>query len=47
MVLYLYTQGFRNFRQGYASAIAWVLFLLIFGLTLFQFQRQRSSSAAV
>ncbi len=47
MVLYLYTQGFRNFRQGYASAIAWVLFLLIFGLTLFQFQRQRSSSGTV
>ncbi len=47
IVLYLYSQGFRNFRQGYASAIAWVLFLLIFGLTLFQFQRQRSSGDAV
>ncbi len=45
IVLYLYTQGFRNFRQGYASAIAWVLFLLIFGLTIFQFQRQRSAAA--
>jgi ABC-type sugar transport system permease subunit len=44
IVLYLYQQGFRNFRQGYASALAWVLFLLIFGLTLFQFQRQRASS---
>jgi multiple sugar transport system permease protein len=46
LVLYLYTQGFRNFRQGYASAIAWVLFVLIFGLTLLQFQRQRSSAYA-
>jgi ABC-type sugar transport system permease subunit len=45
IVLYLYNQGFRNFRQGYASAIAWVLFLLIFGLTMFQFQRQRSETA--
>lgn len=45
IVLYLYTQGFRNFRQGYASAIAWVLFLLIFGLTILQFQRQRSAAA--
>jgi ABC-type sugar transport system permease subunit len=45
IVLYLYNQGFRNFRQGYASAIAWVLFLLIFGLTIFQFQRQRSETA--
>ena len=41
IVLYLYNQGFRNFRQGYASAVAWVLFLLIFGVTLLQFQRQR------
>jgi ABC-type sugar transport system permease subunit len=43
IVLYLYNQGFRNFRQGYASALAWVLFLLIFGLTLLQFQRQRNN----
>lgn len=46
IVLYLYNQGFRNFRQGYASAIAWVLFLLIFGLTLLQFQRQRNPETA-
>jgi ABC-type sugar transport system permease subunit len=41
----LYNQGFRNFRQGYAASIAWVLFLLIFGATIFQFQRQRTSGA--
>jgi ABC-type sugar transport system permease subunit len=44
VVLYLYQRGFQRFEQGYASAIAWVLFLLIFGATLLQFQRQRSSS---
>lgn len=44
LVLYLYRSGFQNFKQGYASAIAWVLFIVIFGLTLIQFQRQRSSS---
>lgn len=44
IVLYLYRNGFQNFAQGYASAIAWVLFLLIFGLTLVQFQRQRATS---
>ncbi len=43
IVLYLYRNGFQNFRQGYGSAIAWVLFALIFGVTLFQFQRQRAS----
>ncbi len=44
LVLYLYRSGFQNFEQGYASAIAWVLFIVIFGLTLVQFQRQRKSS---
>ena len=45
LVLYLYRSGFQNFRQGYASAIAWVLFLVIFGLTLVQFRRERSSNS--
>ncbi len=45
MVVYLYQNGFQRFKQGYASANAWVLFILIFALTLFQFQRQRRSSA--
>jgi ABC-type sugar transport system permease subunit len=44
LVLYLYRSGFQNFKQGYASAIAWILFIVIFGLTLVQFQRQRKSS---
>ncbi len=44
LVLYLYRSGFQNFKQGYASAIAWVLFIVIFGLTLIQFQSQRRSS---
>jgi ABC-type sugar transport system permease subunit len=46
MVLYLYQKGFQRFEQGYASAIAWVLFLLIFGVTVFQFQRQRTSGSS-
>ena len=46
IVLYLYQKGFQRFEQGYASAIAWVLFLLIFGATLFQFQRQRRAGSA-
>jgi ABC-type sugar transport system permease subunit len=41
-VVYLYEQGFRRFAQGYASAVAWVLFLLIFAFTFVQFQRQRA-----
>jgi len=34
MVLYLYRKGFQQFRFGYASAIAWVLFAIIMTLTL-------------
>ncbi len=46
LVVYLYQNGFQRFKQGYASATAWVLFLVIFGLTLFQYRRQRSGSGA-
>ncbi len=43
-VLYLYQNGFQSFRQGYASAVAWLLFLLIFVVTLIQYRRQRNVS---
>jgi multiple sugar transport system permease protein len=32
-VLQLYNVGFQDLRMGYASAMAWVLFLIILGLT--------------
>jgi multiple sugar transport system permease protein len=35
-VLYLFQKGFQDFRMGYASALAWVLFLIILTMTLFQ-----------
>lgn len=31
---YLFKQGFQYFRIGYASALAWVLFIIVFLLTL-------------
>jgi ABC-type sugar transport system permease subunit len=43
-VVYLYEQGFRRFAFGYASAVAWVLFVLIFAFTLVQFRRQREQA---
>jgi ABC-type sugar transport system permease subunit len=43
-VVYLYEQGFRRFSFGYASAVAWVLFILIFAFTLVQFRRQRAEA---
>ena len=32
-VLHLYNSGFQDLRMGYACAMAWVLFMIIFGLT--------------
>lgn len=36
VVLYLFNAGFRDFRMGYASAIAFILFGIIFTLTMIQ-----------
>jgi len=41
-VYYLYTRGFFRFEFGYASSVAWILFGLIFLVTLVQFRLQRS-----
>lgn len=35
-VLYLFNNAFQYFKMGYASALAWLLFLIILGLTLGQ-----------
>ena len=40
-VVQLYQEGFQRFNQGYASALAWVLFIFIFAVTLVYFWRQR------
>ena len=37
-LLYLYRMAFENFRMGYASAMAWILFLIILLFTLIQFR---------
>jgi ABC-type sugar transport system permease subunit len=39
-VIYLYQQAFQQFQIGYGSAVAWALFVLIFGITLLYFRRQ-------
>lgn len=44
-VIQLYQEGFNRFNQGYASALAWVLFIFIFGVTLLNFWRQRRAEA--
>ncbi|MGH7476914.1 MAG: carbohydrate ABC transporter permease [Longimicrobiales bacterium] len=44
VVLYMYEEGFRWWRMGYAAAIAFVLFLIIMAATLLQLRLQRSTA---
>jgi multiple sugar transport system permease protein len=41
VVLFMYEEGFRWWRMGFAAAIAFVLFLIIMVATLVQFRIQR------
>lgn len=43
-VVYLYQLGFQQNDFGKASAVAWLLFALIFAFTLLQFNRQRKQA---
>ena len=45
VVLLMYEQGFRWWNIGYAAAIAFVLFLVIFAVTLVQLRLQRGGQA--
>ncbi len=41
IVYYIYERAFLSLHMGYASALAWILFALIFGLTVLQMVYQR------
>jgi multiple sugar transport system permease protein len=41
-MLYLYQEGFQEFNMGYASALAWILFLIVLVLTLLVFRSGQS-----
>ena len=41
IVLHIYNNAFRSFKMGYASAMAYVLFFILLGLTLIQLRLQR------
>ena len=43
-VFYLYERGFFNFEFGYASSVAWLLFAVIFTITVIQFRLSRSEA---
>jgi multiple sugar transport system permease protein len=38
VAMYLYIQGFQLLHMGYASAVAWVLFLIVFIITVFNWK---------
>ena len=40
-VLYLYRNAFNYFRMGYASALAWIMLLILLAFTLIQFRGAR------
>ncbi len=40
-ILNLYNQAFLNLRMGYASALAWILFVIILIVTLFQLKMSK------
>lgn len=41
IMYYIYEQAFTNYNMGYASALAWVLFVIILIITLIQYRFRR------
>jgi multiple sugar transport system permease protein len=44
VTMYMYQQGFKFFHQGYASAIAYVLFVIVAIAAFLQFKFLRSDT---
>ena len=47
MAYYVYRKAFEEYDMGYANALAWALFVLIFAVTLIQFRLQKSFDGQV
>lgn len=41
IVYYVYNYAFQRFKMGYASSAAWILFAIIFVITIIQFKHQK------
>lgn len=41
LVYYIYLSAFRYYKMGYATSMAWILFILLFIVTLFQWRGQK------
>ena len=44
LMYYVYTLAFTNYRMGYASALAWILFLIILVFTILRFVLKKDES---
>lgn len=42
LAYYIYTSAFNYYKMGYASSMAWVLFILIFIVTMVQWKKQNT-----
>lgn len=42
MAFYIYKSAFTDFKMGYASALAWALFIVIFAVTMVQWKFQKN-----
>lgn len=40
-MLHVYNEAWRSFRMGYASALAWVLFIIVISITILNFRLSR------
>lgn len=41
LVYYIYTTAFTFYKMGYAASISWILFIILFAITLFQWHGQK------
>ena len=41
LIYFIYENGFKNFKMGYAAAASWILFLIVAGLSIVYFRSQR------
>jgi multiple sugar transport system permease protein len=41
LIYFIYENGFKNFKMGYAAAASWILFLIVAALSILYFRSQR------
>ena len=44
LMYYIYQLGFINYKMGYASALAWILFIIILGFTILRFALKKDET---